>query len=489
MADGRSSASVVAVDPEKAARERDAAARALLQDGPVQSLMQYMTKGLELTVPYTLKVVVDADKLGRAKEVADQVLLSAWSLADTVLNNYNPNSEVSHIGKLPVGQQHTMSAPLKRVLACCQRVFNSSGGSFDPAVAPILDVLRAALKPGAPVPQEELKSLMSVCTMPNSFLIDMDAGTIARKHDKARMDLGGVSKGYIVDYVVEKLNAAGYDNVFFEWGGDCRASGTNARNTPWMVGIVRPPSLEELKNPPQDPPFIRVIALDNEALATSGDYENLTEGPQQRLYTSIFDWKTRSLLMPSQTELAQVSVKCYSAMYADALATASLIQRDPVKVRYMLDRWRYVRDTVKDYTAYIRENECVARMFEVATESAEMRKNRIAGSLPARVIVVGGGLAGQSAAIEAANCGAQVFLIEKESKLGGNSAKATSGINAWGTRAQAKASIMDGGKYFERDTFKSGIGGNTDPSLVKVLSVKSADAIRWLTCLGVPLTV
>nr|CCC90370.1 unnamed protein product [Trypanosoma congolense IL3000] len=106
-----------------------------------------------------------------------------------------------------------------------------------------------------------------------------------------------------------------------------------------------------------------------------------------------------------------------------------------------------------------------------------------------RVIVVGGGLAGLSAAIEAANSGAEVVLMEKQPRLGGNSAKATSGINGWGTRAQAKASIVDGGKYFERDTYKSGIGGNTDPALVKTLSVKSADAINWLTSLGVPLTV
>ncbi|ORC82533.1 putative NADH-dependent fumarate reductase, partial [Trypanosoma theileri] len=54
---------------------------------------------------------------------------------------------------------------------------------------------------------------------------------------------------------------------------------------------------------------------------------------------------------------------------------------------------------------------------------------------------------------------------------------------------QKEQGIQDGAKYFERDTFKSGIGGNTDPSLVKVLSVKSADAIEWLSSLGVPLTV
>lgn len=92
--------------------------------------------------------------------------------------------------------------------------------------------------------------------------------------------------------------------------------------------------------------------------------------------------------------------------------------------------------------------------------------------------MVGGGLAGCSAAIEAANCGAQVILLEKESQLGGNSAKATSGINAWGTRAQAQQGIDDGGKFFERDTYRSGKGGSCEPGLVKMLSVKSADAIK-----------
>ncbi|EPY23732.1 NADH-dependent fumarate reductase [Strigomonas culicis] len=176
-------------------------------------------------------------------------------------------------------------------------------------------------------------------------------------------------------------------------------------------------------------------------------------------------------------------------MYADALATAALLKGNPVNVRRMLDGWRHVRDAVTDFTVYSRDEERVARMFEIATESTEMRAKRIAGSLPARVIVIGGGLAGCAAAIEAANCGAQVILLEKEKKLGGNSAKATSGINGWGTRAQAKQNIMDDGKYFERDTYLSGRGGNCDSGLVKVLSVKSADAIKWLINLGVPLSV
>lgn len=43
------------------------------------------------------------------------------------------------------------------------------------------------------------------------------------------------------------------------------------------------------------------------------------------------------------------------------------------------------------------------------------------------VVVVGGGLAGLAASIEASRAGAQVTLLEKGNKIGGNSAKATSG--------------------------------------------------------------
>lgn len=47
------------------------------------------------------------------------------------------------------------------------------------------------------------------------------------------------------------------------------------------------------------------------------------------------------------------------------------------------------------------------------------------------VIVVGGGLAGLSATISALENGAKkVILLEKQKDVGGNSAKASSGINA-----------------------------------------------------------
>ncbi|KAK7202044.1 NADH-dependent fumarate reductase [Novymonas esmeraldas] len=494
MADGKTSASVVVVDPELAAKERDAAARAMLRDDGATSMgkTQLLRKGLAYTVPYTLKVVVADPKLmEKATAEAEEVLQAAFQLVDTLLNNFNAKSEVSRINAMPVGEAFQMSAALKRVMGCCQRVYNSSRGAFDPAVGPLVRELREAARAGKTVPADRIDALLRTCTLNNAFAIDLNRGTISRKNADAMLDLGGVNKGYGVDYIVERLNHLGYEDVFFEWGGDVRASGKNPSGQLWAVGIARPPALADLRAavPEEKRTFIRVLRLNNEAIATSGDYENLVEGPGSKVYSSTFDAASRGLLEPTEADMAQVSVKCYSCMYADALATAALLKNSPTDVRRMLDSWRYVRDTVTDYTTYTREDERVAKMFEIATENVEMRAKRIAGSLPARVLIIGGGLAGCSAAIEAANCGAQVVLLEKEPKLGGNSAKATSGINAWGTRAQAKQGVMDGGKFFERDTYRSGKGGNCDPCLVKTLSVKSADAVKWLSELGVPLTV
>jgi len=59
-----------------------------------------------------------------------------------------------------------------------------------------------------------------------------------------------------------------------------------------------------------------------------------------------------------------------------------------------------------------------------------------------KIIVVGGGLAGLSAAHTVLERGASVIVLEKNAFLGGNSTKATSGINGALTKTQIKLGIM-----------------------------------------------
>jgi len=72
-----------------------------------------------------------------------------------------------------------------------------------------------------------------------------------------------------------------------------------------------------------------------------------------------------------------------------------------------------------------------------------------------KVIVIGGGLSGLSSAHTVLEHGGTVLLLDKNPFCGGNSTKATSGINASETKTQIRKGIKDSNEAFEQDTAKS----------------------------------
>lgn len=98
------------------------------------------------------------------------------------------------------------------------------------------------------------------------------------------------------------------------------------------------------------------------------------------------------------------------------------------------------------------------------------------------VIVVGGGLAGLSAAHTVLERGGRVVVIDKNPFLGGNSTKATSGINGALTRTQVALGIKDSPDQFLKDTAISASKGKSEEPypLAKVLTYESAPAVHWL---------
>lgn len=69
--------------------------------------------------------------------------------------------------------------------------------------------------------------------------------------------------------------------------------------------------------------------------------------------------------------------------------------------------------------------------------------------------------------------------MDKQAFFGGNSTKATSGINGALTRTQTDLGIQDSVKQFYDDTLKSA-RDKARPDLIKVLTYKSASAVEWL---------
>lgn len=102
----------------------------------------------------------------------------------------------------------------------------------------------------------------------------------------------------------------------------------------------------------------------------------------------------------------------------------------------------------------------------------------------ADIVVIGAGGAGMTAAIQAAQDGAtNVVIVEKMPITGGNTTRATGGLNAAETKYQEEKGIEDSVELFVKDTMEGGKNLN-DKELVTTLAEKSADAVDWVNAIG-----
>ncbi|CAK6493700.1 NADPH dehydrogenase [Pantoea sp. Nvir] len=102
------------------------------------------------------------------------------------------------------------------------------------------------------------------------------------------------------------------------------------------------------------------------------------------------------------------------------------------------------------------------------------------------VVVIGSGGAGLAAAIQAHDEGARVVIIEKMPTIGGNTIKASVGMNAAETRFQAMKGIKDSKELFYQETLKGGQHKN-NPALLREFVDLAPEAIDWLADHGIEL--
>ena len=94
------------------------------------------------------------------------------------------------------------------------------------------------------------------------------------------------------------------------------------------------------------------------------------------------------------------------------------------------------------------------------------------------LVVIGGGLAGFSAALEAAQAGANVTLLEKQAAIGGSSALSGGCLAFAGTDLQRGQGIEDSAELLYRDLREVGQEEN-DEALVRAYADHQLDTYQW----------
>ena len=103
------------------------------------------------------------------------------------------------------------------------------------------------------------------------------------------------------------------------------------------------------------------------------------------------------------------------------------------------------------------------------------------------IIVVGGGGSGLAAAVSAAECGADVLLLEKQPALGGTTGIAVGSLTASQTRLQARNGIDDSPAAHHEDAAMfaaSEIEARNNDELRRFFLSHAADTLHWLMDMG-----
>ena len=131
--------------------------------------------------------------------------------------------------------------------------------------------------------------------------------------DGQMIDLSAIAKGWGVDQLFELFRNLDVTNLMVEIGGEVRTMGTNIKKENWKIGIDTP----IFDSVPGENIF-KVAVLENQAIATSGNYRNFYTFNDKR-FSHIIDPRTG---YPVETNIASVTVLGPNSMDTDALATA-----------------------------------------------------------------------------------------------------------------------------------------------------------------------
>ena len=103
------------------------------------------------------------------------------------------------------------------------------------------------------------------------------------------------------------------------------------------------------------------------------------------------------------------------------------------------------------------------------------------------VLVIGGGGAGLAAAIEAADQGAEVVLLEKNPELGGTTAWSIGSFTATQTPHQLAKGIVDSPDehFADMPKFSGSLANRDNPALRRIFVDNANETLRWLMALGV----
>ncbi len=210
--------------------------------------------------------------------------------------------ETSDIGRINAagGSPVEVAAETADIIVKALDYCAESEGRFDITIGAVSELwdFKKGVVPDAAALEEAIKHV-------DYRLVAVDGTKVALDDAAAKLDLGGIAKGYIADDLCQMMAQSGVTSGFVNLGGNVKTVGCRPDGTAWHVGIQDPNSEEGT--------VIAAVYSEGTSAVTSGLYERAFEADGKR-YWHILDPKTG---YPVETDLVSATVFSEASLDGD----------------------------------------------------------------------------------------------------------------------------------------------------------------------------
>ena len=266
------------------------------------------------------------------------VQIEAWGATDDIMEHCKElceyyeglfsttidTSEVSEINQAE-GKPVTVSPETAELISKGVEYGRLSNGRFDVTIAPASSLWNFTDNTENTIPDPE--KLDEAVSHIDYSCIQIEGNTVTLTDPEARIDLGGIAKGYIADRLKEYLISEGIEHALIDLGGNMLTLGGRYDGTAFRIGIQRPFA--------ETGTVMAAVSVRDKSVVSSGDYERYFE-KDGVVYHHILDPDTG---YPVQNDLDQVTIISDESVDGDALSTTcfTLGLEDGMKLIRCLD--------------------------------------------------------------------------------------------------------------------------------------------------------
>ena len=164
-----------------------------------------------------------------------------------------------------------------------EKIYKETNGDFDPTVGVLVNAWGFG-------PEDAIENLDSVKIQELLKFVGFDKvslknGSVKKMYPEIYFDFNAIAKGYLVDVVGRLFEQDTIKNYMIEIGGEIRARGVNQHGEFWRIAIENP-------NEDGTRSFATTIQLQNESMATSGNYRKYRTTEEGAKYVHTINAKT-----------------------------------------------------------------------------------------------------------------------------------------------------------------------------------------------------